>query len=415
MKTFLNMLRDDSGASAAEYALILAIVGSAIALAAIGLGKSVSSAMTNALRCINHASNTVLANNQIAGRVIAPSDSSGDVNLVGVKMQIIYISGNVELFVKSSSRIGGQLMKRQSLIALGIALLLGLLAVYLANIFLSRNEDKAADAAAGTSRVAVAVVPLDYGMEITPDKIRFANLPNAALPVGTYTQLNDLFPMGQKRVALRRMEVNEPILKTKISGEGQNASIAALLPDGKRAAAVRINDVSGVAGFVQPNDSVDVLITRQEPGGTSQKTDVLLQNTRVLALDQTAKNPDGTPQVAKSATLEVDPLDAQKLALAQQVGTLSLVLRKPGDEQNNPVVETISLDDLRYTYYGGARYANSPGAPAAAGLPRSVRRRASGARSRSRPPTGARRRQEGAGTRSKQQCRGRSRHRRQQI
>ncbi len=263
-------------------------------------------------------------------------------------------------------------MKRQSLIALGIALLLGLLAVYFANIFLSRNEDKAADAAAGTSRVAVAVVPLDYGMEITPDKIRFANLPNAALPVGTYTQLNDLFPMGQKRVALRRMEVNEPILKTKISGEGQNASIAALLPDGKRAAAVRINDVSGVAGFVQPNDSVDVLITRQEPGGTSQKTDVLLQNTRVLALDQTAKNPDGTPQVAKSATLEVDPLDAQKLALAQQVGTLSLVLRKPGDEQNNPVVETISLDDLRYSYYGGARYATSPSAPAAAGLPRSV-------------------------------------------
>jgi pilus assembly protein CpaB len=257
-------------------------------------------------------------------------------------------------------------MRRQSVIALGVAVVLGLLAVYFANIFLSRGDAAADEAAMGTSRVAVAVVPLDYGMEITPDKVRFANLPNAALPEGAYTQINDLFPMGQKRVALRRMEVNEPILKSKISGEGQNASIAALLPDGKRAAAVRINDVSGVAGFVQPNDSVDVLITRQDARSEAQRTDVLLQNTRVLAIDQTAKNPDGTPLVAKSATLEVDPLDAQKLALAQQVGSLSLVLRKPGDDQNSAVVETVSLEDLRYSYYGGARPAAAAGA-----LPRS--------------------------------------------
>lgn len=258
------------------------------------------------------------------------------------------------------------------MIALGVALLLGLLAVYFANILLSRGDTAAEEAAQGTSRVAVAVVPLDYGQEITPDKVRFTNLPNTALPAGAYTQMNDLFPMGQKRVALRRMEVNEPILKSKISGEGQNASIAALLPDGKRAAAVRINDVSGVAGFVQPNDSVDVLVTRQEPGSNAQRTDILLQNTRVLAIDQTAKNPDGTPMVAKSATLEVDPLDAQKLALAQQIGTLSLVLRKPGDDQNNPVVETVSIDDLRYSYYGGARYAQAAPGPGSAALPRSA-------------------------------------------
>ena len=86
-----------------------------------------------------------------------------------------------------------------------------------------------------------------------------------------------------------------------------------------------------------------------------QVTDILLQNVRVIAIDQQAKNADGTPKLAKTATLEVNPLDAQKLALAQQVGELSLVLRKPG-EQNNPVVETVSLNDLRYNMYGGARY-----------------------------------------------------------
>ncbi len=126
-----------------------------------------------------------------------------------------------------------------------------------------------------------------------------------------------------------------------------------------RATTVRTNEVAGVAGFIQPNDSVDVLITRtisSDAGQSAQVTDVLLQNVHVLAIDQNAKNADGTPAVARTATLEVTPLDAQKLALAQQIGSLSLVLRKPGQEQNNPVVETIGMNDLRYNVYGGARY-----------------------------------------------------------
>ena len=189
------------------------------------------------------------------------------------------------------------------------------------------------------------------------DKVRFVDFPNTSIPQGAFTNAAQLMPAGKRRVALLPIGVNEPILAAKISAEGQGASIAALLPDGMRAASVAINDVSGVAGFVQPTDTVDVLITRMLPGGAGndQVTDVLLQNVRVIAIDQQAKNADGTPKVAKTATLEVNPLDAQKLALAQTVGTLSLVLRKPG-EQNNPVVETISMNDLRYNMYGGARY-----------------------------------------------------------
>ena len=102
------------------------------------------------------------------------------------------------------------------------------------------------------------------------------------------------------------------------------------------------------------------LVTRQEPGSNAQRTDILLQNTRVLAIDQTAKNPDGTPMVAKSATLEVDPLDAQKLALAQEIGNLSLVLRRPGEEQNSAVVATVSLDDLRFGRSAARPYPATP-------------------------------------------------------
>ena len=129
-----------------------------------------------------------------------------------------------------------------------------------------------------------------------------------------------------------------------------------------------MDDEVGVAGFIKPNDSVDVLVTRTAigPDGANtgtQVTDVLLQNVRVIAMGQDAVGADGKPSPTNSTTLEVSPLDAQKLVLGQQLGQLSLVLRKPGEEQNIPRTEAVSLDDLRYTYYSslplGMRPANA--------------------------------------------------------
>jgi len=217
------------------------------------------------------------------------------------------------------------------MIALAVAIVLGLVAVYIANIYIGGSKQQAE--LQGTSKVAVAAIPMAFGTELTPDKVRFVDYPKASIPPGAYADGVQLLPAGQKRFALMPISVNEPILADKISAPGAGASMAALLPEGMRAATVRIDDVSGVAGFVQPNDTVDVLITRTVQGaaGAAQVTDVLLQNVRVLAIDQQAKNPDGTPKVGRTATFEVAPLDAQKLALAQTTGSLSLVLRKPGE------------------------------------------------------------------------------------
>ncbi|WP_051676816.1 Flp pilus assembly protein CpaB [Sphingomonas astaxanthinifaciens] len=238
-----------------------------------------------------------------------------------------------------------------------MAVILGLVAVYLANIYLTSRAGNDQRTPEGMARVAVAAVPLGYGTELTADKIRFAEFPTSAIPAGTFRTADELLVPGERRVVIRPMEVNEPILGSKISGKGQGASIAATLPDGRRAATVRINDVSGVAGFIQPNDSVDVLITRQNQTG-QQVTDVLLQNIRVIAMGQQANNETGQPVVASTATLEVVPIDAQKLALGQQAGTLSLVLRKPGQQEDIAGVKTVSLSDLRYSIYGAAPYNN---------------------------------------------------------
>jgi len=258
-------------------------------------------------------------------------------------------------------------MKRQTIIALGVAIVLGLIAVLLANTYLSGRERQLAQSPEGMVRIAVASLPLGYGADVTPDKVKFVNYPATSLPPGTFRSMAELLPQGKRRVALRTIQVNQPLLAADLSGEGQNASIAALLPDGMRAATVRINDVSGVAGFVKPNDTVDVLITRQPIGGgegTGQVTDVLLQNIRVIAMDQDAAGADGKPVLSRTTTLEVTPVDAQKLALGQQLGSLSLVLRKPGEEQNIPSVETVSLQDLRYSYYGSMQPGSRPAASA---------------------------------------------------
>jgi pilus assembly protein CpaB len=244
-------------------------------------------------------------------------------------------------------------MNRRTLIAVGIAIVLGLVAVYLANTYLIGAQRNAK--LQGTTPVAVAAVPLEYGTELTREKIRLVNYPNTSIPADSFHSLNEILPPGQKRVVLTAIQPNEAILAPKISMPGQGASIAALLPAGMRAASVRINDVSGVSGFIQPNDSVDVLITRSLADRGNQVTDVLLQSVRVLAIGQDAKGAEGKPISAKTVTLLVDQVGAQKLALAQQVGDISLVLRKPG-EQDNPVVETVSMNDLRYSMYGGVHY-----------------------------------------------------------
>jgi pilus assembly protein CpaB len=97
-----------------------------------------------------------------------------------------------------------------------------------------------------------------------------------------------------------------------------------------KAVTIRVNDVEGVGGFVLPGDRVDVVMTRQVDKERASN-EVVLQNVRVLAVDQHADTRSDKPSVAKAVTLEVDMRDAQKVWLAASVGNLSLLLRKAGE------------------------------------------------------------------------------------
>ena len=163
------------------------------------------------------------------------------------------------------------------------------------------------------------------------------------MPAGAFAKINDVLH-GGRRVVLTAIEANEPVLALKITGAGQRATLSALVKPGMKAVTIRVNDVEGVGGFVLPGDRVDVVLTRQIDKG-SATTEVVLQNTRVLAVDQTADERAAKAAVAKSVTLEVDTVEAQKVWLASSVGSLSLLLRKAG-ETAEVKTRKITLNDL---------------------------------------------------------------------
>ncbi len=251
-------------------------------------------------------------------------------------------------------------MRRLGLIILAVAVLLGGGAIW------GVLKMQAARAAASSAHVVVAARPIELGKALTPDMLRLQSWPADAVPEGVFTEISQITG-GQARVALRAIEPNEPILASRVSGAGGRATLSATIAEGHRAVAIRVNDVIGVGGFVLPGDSVDVLLTREEGNGgyngnRAMRTDLLISNVRVLAVDQTANESTNNPQVARAVTIEVTPEDGQKVALASEIGTLSLALRRAdevGAAASAPQ-QTIRIEDLRAQ---AAQRAPTPAAP----------------------------------------------------
>jgi pilus assembly protein CpaB len=240
-------------------------------------------------------------------------------------------------------------VRTSTIVMIGFAVLFGLLAVFLAQSWLNGQAEmrmrmlEANKKPLATQTIVVASKPLRFGVELSSMALREISWPEDAVPAGAFAKIGDLIGGGGKRVVLTAIEANEPILASKVTGPGQRATLSATIADGFRAVTIRVNDVEGVAGFVLPGDRVDVALTRQKDKEAT--TDVVLQNTKVLAIDQTADERNDKPSVAKAVTLEVDTGSAQKLALAASIGTLSLMLRKAGEVVLDPT-RRITLSDL---------------------------------------------------------------------
>ncbi|TNE46751.1 MAG: Flp pilus assembly protein CpaB [Sphingomonadales bacterium] len=275
-------------------------------------------------------------------------------------------------------------MRGRNLIIAGLAIFLGLIAVYLANSYFSGVEDRQAREAEENrlARIVVATQDFQFGTPLATTNLRLANWPANSVPQGAFVSVEEATRGG--RVALRPIAIGEPILSSKVSGEGGRATLSSILPEDLRAVSIPVNQVTGVGGFVRAGDVVDVMLTRQIPGegaqGDDRMTSIVLENVLVLAIDQIADENQTAPQVGQTATVQTDLVGAQKLTLARQVGSLSLALRNV-ENQDVGGTRTVTPSDLGGAgYYIAARNSASEAAPAAAndGVVRTAPRRPSG-------------------------------------
>jgi pilus assembly protein CpaB len=247
-------------------------------------------------------------------------------------------------------------VRASTIVMTGFAVVFGLLAVFVAHIWLNNQTSRRSPAVAAaekqvpTQTVVVAKQPLRFGTELNASMLQEIPWPANAVPTGAFAKISDVLSPG-RRIVLAAIEPNEPVLALKITGPGQRATLSALVKPGMKAVTIRVNDVEGVGGFVLPGDHVDVVLTRQIDKGQAT-TAVVLQNARVLAVDQSADERSNKPSVAKSVTLEVKTVEAQKVWLASTVGSLSLLLRKAGESAETRT-RKITLKDLESGLFGG--------------------------------------------------------------
>lgn len=190
--------------------------------------------------------------------------------------------------------------------------------------------------------IVVAAEPLKQGELLTASNLQEIEWTSSILPEGSYRTIEELV-LGEAadvaRYALVDVVYGDPVLTSKVTEPGQRAKLSTVLSPGMKAVSIRVNDVNGVAGFIFPGDRVDVLLT------INAFTEVLLQGVKVVAKDQMANEQLDNPTVVRTITFEVSTIEAQKLVLAGNLGTLSLALRsvaRTGFEKN----ERVTIADL---------------------------------------------------------------------
>ena len=263
-------------------------------------------------------------------------------------------------------------MRVVTIVSLGASAVLGLGALVVAKTVLP-NQSKATAAVSGMARDEVAVVvaakDMKYGEKVSAEHLRLVRVPADVAPQGAFTTIAAVLSAdnGGAPVALVPITAREPVLPAKLSGPGARPSVAAEIEEGMRAYTIKVSDVTGVGGHALPGDRVDVVLLRALPGGGETPnyiSEVVLQDVRVLAVDLNADLASEKPASPSTATLEVNVPDAQKLSVAQDLGKLSLALRRTG------AAEVVPTTPVRTNVFSGGG-----GAPRAGGA---VRRAPSG-------------------------------------
>lgn len=226
-------------------------------------------------------------------------------------------------------------------IALAIALTLGAMVAFMASRWVSVAKTS-------VSKVVIVEQPIEAGKAITADQIKTIDWPGLAVPKDAFTRISSV----EGRIARFSMVPGEPVLPGKLASKNATGGLSSIIPEGKRAITVRVNEVIAVAGFALPGSYVDVLVSSKD-ANQQPFSRTVLSRIKVLAVAQETTADSNKPKVVNAVTLELTPLESEKLDLARNIGVLSLVLR---NELDTSVINSagVRLSDIVNSQSTGA-------------------------------------------------------------
>lgn len=220
---------------------------------------------------------------------------------------------------------------KRLILALTGAVICGLLGVMLVTRYISNLQSHQRD----LGNVVVATAEIQVGAKITKEQLALAPIPNGSAPEGAYRTLDQV----AGRVAVIPIGIREPITDHKLAPEGEGAGLGVLIPEGYRAMTVKVDEIVGVSGFVQPGSFVDIVAVIVPLGANAAQgpiSKIVLQNIKVLASGPKMDSPENErePSSVGAVTVLVTPEQAEKLVLATGEGRLQLVMRNYSDQED---------------------------------------------------------------------------------
>jgi pilus assembly protein CpaB len=223
-------------------------------------------------------------------------------------------------------------MDRRFLTVLGVSLLFALV---ISSVFYQMTarggSPKKGSEPTDLKDIVLAARPLSVGTTVKPADIKLGKIPSAAFPKGAFAKPEEVID----RPLISNILMDEPVLEGRLAARGSGIGLAPVIPVGMRAVTLRVNDVTGIAGFVLPGMRVDVLVTGHPPNSDTSvtATPVQLQNLLVLSAG-TVMQPDARGQAmpAQTVTLLGTPEQAETLTLASADARIQLVLRNGSDQ-----------------------------------------------------------------------------------
>ena len=258
-------------------------------------------------------------------------------------------------------------MDRRFLTVLGVSLLFALVISSIFYQMTARAGGPKHTEVTDQRDLVVAARPLSVGTTVKPADIKLSKVPAAAFPKGAFSKPEEVID----RPVVSNILIDEPVLEGRLAARGSGLGLAPIIPVGMRAVTVRVNDVTGIAGFVLPGMRVDVLVTGRPPTADGTTVTVTpLQNMLVLSAGTNVQSDQrGNAIPAATVTILATPEQAETLTLANNEGRIQLVLRN-GSDQTIQKTEGREIAEL----YGvrGIRKKAAEAAPAPRPRPRPV-------------------------------------------